>query len=304
MARTASDEEIKKAYRRLARKYHPDMNPGNKGAEENFKLVGAAFEVLSDAKKRRLYDEFGDDAAKIGWDEQKAATLRAYKRAGSAGGFTGMPQGFDFEDMDAGGFQSILEQLFGQVGGMGGRRAGRAAAGQDVEAKVQVTLAEAVRGCEKRLQVNGRTLTVRIPPGVDAGSRIRLAGQGLAGHRGGPAGDLYLETELLPHPLVRREGQDLYLDLPVTVREALLGGDVKVPTFDGGGTVSLKPGTQSGLKLRLRGKGVPSLQGGPAGDLYLVVQVRVPEGHDAEVKRAAERLEQAYRRDVRADLRL
>ncbi len=303
VSRQASADEIKKAYRTLAKKSHPDVNPGNKAAEEQFKSITEAFEVLSDAKKRRLYDEFGDDAAKLGWDEKKAEQFRAYRGGGGGGG--GMPGGFDFNFSTEGGnvdFESILGEMFG--GGRRGKRAQRGPRpGADLAASVGVTLREAVLGTERTVNINGQKLTFKVPPGVETGSRIRLAGQGEPGERGGPPGDLYVDLEVAEHPLLHREGNDLYLDLPVTVKEAALGADVKVPTFSGGGTVTLRAGTQSGTKLRLRGQGVPDLRGGPAGDLYLVVHIKLPETNDA-VKKALDQLETAYRGDVRGELKL
>jgi molecular chaperone DnaJ len=147
-------------------------------------------------------------------------------------------------------------------------------------------------------------ITVKIPPGVQTGSKIRVGGQGAAGLHGGPSGDLYLEATVEPHPLVRREGDDLYMDLPVTVAEAMLGAQVKVPTFDGEGTVRIPEGSQSGRKLRLRGQGVPALKGGARGDWYLVLKVMVPENPNADAKKAAETLAGAYEKDVRAEISL
>ncbi len=308
VSQKASDDEIKKAYRKLAKKYHPDVNPGNKQAEEKFKQIGEAFDVLGDAKKRKLYDEFGEDAAKLGWDEKKADQYRAYRnprgRSGNGGG-----QGFhfDFGGGHAGGaegfdFESILGEMFAAQGR--GRRRGPMP-GADVTAKLQVTLEEAVKGGERSFSMStGKRLTVKIPAGVATGSKIRLQGQGEPGDHGGPSGDLFLEIEVLPHPLVRREGDDLYMDLPVTVREAMLGADVRVPTFFGSGVITLKPGTQSGVKVRLKGKGAPSLTGGAPGDMYLVVQVLVPDDADAGLKKAAEALDAGYKHDVRSGLKL
>jgi DnaJ-class molecular chaperone len=314
VARTASEDEIKKAYRKLARKYHPDVNPGNKSAEEKFKHVTEAFEVLSDPKKKKLYDEFGEDAQKLGWDEKKAEQFRQYRAGprGGGGGFGG--QGFNFDFSQAQGaegfdFESILGEMFGaqRGGGQRGRRGRQpmAMAGADVTAHLTVTLEDAVRGSERNISLSsGKRLTVKIPAGVQTGSKIRLQGQGEPGEYGGPAGDLFLELEVSPHPLVRREGDDLYMDLPVTVREAMLGADVRVPTFFGSGNITLKPGSQSGLKIRVKGKGAPSLTGGSPGDMYFVVQVRVPEDGEAALKKAAEALDAGYRHDVRSGFKL
>jgi molecular chaperone DnaJ len=387
VSRTATDDEIKKAYRKLARKYHPDVNPGNKQAEEKFKQISAAFETLSDAKKRKLYDEFGEDAIKLGFDEAKAHAYRQYRQASQARASGGAPfgggggfEGADFGGM--GGMEDILRDIFGGGGGAAGSpfdfgggfggatRQSGPAKGEDLSARVQLSLSEAVHGTERALAVtrpgrcqrcagkgqvgeptlcptckgsgrgrgtNGRIrmssacptcagtgraappcgacegdgvvdetarLTVKIPAGVHTGSQVRLAGQGAAGERGGPAGDLYIETEVADHPQVRRDGDDLYMDLPVTVPEAALGAEVKVPTFDGEVTVRIPPGSQSSRKLRLKGKGVPNLKGGPRGDLYLVLKVMVPETTNPDLRAAIEKLKGAYSSDVRAEVRL
>lgn len=299
--RGASADEIKKAYRKLARQYHPDHNPGDKAAEDKFKQLNEAFEILSDAKKRRMYDEFGDDAAKLGWDEKKADQFRAYR----SGGPTGFPGGgFPGNDGSSVDFEEILSQMFGAQ--MGGRRRGGAMprAGGDMSAEIEVGLVDAVLGGERTLTVNGKRLSVKIPAGVETGSRIRLTGQGEPGERGGPNGDLFIDIKVAEHHLVRRDGQDLYLELPVTISEAANGGDVKVPVFGGSGTVTLKPGTQSGTKMRLKGKGVPALRGGPPGDLYLVVMVKLPEQLDDAGKKAVASIEKLYGGDVRAKLAL
>ncbi len=310
VTRSSSADEIKKAYRKLARQYHPDHNAGDKAAEEKFKQVNEAFEVLSDTSKRKLYDEFGDDAAKLGWDEKKAEQFRAYRNGsfrGAPGGFGGGPGGFtvDFSGAEGGNFdfESILGEMFG-MGGRGGRKRAGPRAGGDLVSELEVTLQDAVLGGTRTLLVNGKRLEVKIPAGVETGSRIRLAGQGEPGDRGGPPGDLFVDLSVQEHPQVRRDGQDLHLDLPVTVREALYGAEIQVPVFGGSGVVTVRPGTQSGTKLRLRGKGVPALKGGPPGDLYLVIQVKLPERTDEATRKAVDALEKHYDRDVRADLKL
>ena len=329
--RSASDDEVKKAYRRLARKHHPDVNPGNKGAEDKFKKLSAAFEVLGDPKKRKLYDEFGEDAAKIGFDEKKAEQYRAYRSAAASPGRSGYSRGGIPYDMGGAGVDigDLFGELFGRAAGggggagvgfdpgelfgrAGGRRAGPAP-GEDLTARVGLSFTESLQGTERTLNVRrprpdgteeSKQLTVKIPPGVQTGSKVRLAGQGGPGERGGAPGDLYIETEVAEHPLVRREGDDLHMDLPLTVSEALLGAEVRVPTFQGEVTVRVPAGSQSGKKMRLRGRGAPSLRGGSAGDLYLNLQVRVPEEADDAARAAAEALARAYRTDVRAQLKL
>lgn len=300
VSRQASADEIKTAYRKLAKKYHPDVNPGDKSAEERFKNVTEAFEVLSDKKKRKLYDELGDDAAKIGWDEAKAEAFRAYRaggaQTGGRGGFQGFGADFDFGQ----GFDqdSVFAEIFG-----GGRRKKGPMPGSDLSAKVQLTFQEAVTGCERTLNINGQRVTAKIPAGVDTDTQVRVAGQGAPGERGGPAGDLYLVIEVTPHPFLKRDGNDLSMDVPVTVAEAMFGAEIDVPTFSGSGIVRLPAGTQSGTKLRLKGKGVPIRSGGH-GDLYLVVQVKVPTGGNEALKKHAEALDRAYNNPVRLDLKL
>ncbi len=308
VSKGASDEEIKKAYRKLAKKYHPDVNPGNKSAEEEFKKVNHAFEILSDGRKRKLFDEFGEEAEKIGFDEQKAQVLRAYKSGGGtrgrAGGIPGF-EGFDFSNVQGVDLEDNpdLADLFGQMFGGRGKRGGKSRGG-DLHAQLTIPLRDAVLGATKELNVDGRHVKVRIPAGIDSGAALTVQGQGLAGGRCGPAGNLVLELEVEPHPLMRREGKDLFMDLPVTVPEASLGAEVHVPTFYGSGKVTIAAGTQSGLKMRLKGKGMPALDGSGHGDLYLVIQVKVPEQLDAGMRKAVEALEHGYKGNVRKDLHL
>ncbi len=308
--RTATVEELKKAYRRLAKQYHPDVNPGNKEAEEKFKEVTAAFEVLSDEKKRKLYDEFGPDSLRTGFDEKRAEEYRRWRRQGTPPG--AMPFDFgDFSTVDVGDFGSfdfgtVFGDLFGGPGGRGrarGRRAPVPSPGAHAEAEIEIGLREAVLGAERDLRIDGRKLRVKIPPGVVDGSHIRLAGQGAAGAHGGPAGDLYLQVKLREHPHVRREGRDLYLDLPVTVPEAALGAEVRLPTFEGPVHLKVPAGAQTGTKLRLRGKGLPGLRGGERGDLYAVVKIVLPERSE-RLEKAVKPLEALYKGDPRAGISL
>jgi curved DNA-binding protein len=306
VARSASPEEIKKAYRRLAKKYHPDVNPGDKRAEEKFKETTAAAEVLGDPKRRALYDEFGADSLRSGFDAAKADAYRQWKRRGAPQ--AGMPFDFgDFQEVRVGDygtfdFGTIFEDLFGGRR-PSGRRAHGAEQGAHAEAELEVDLRDAVLGAERDVRIDGKTLRVRIPKGVVDGSTIRLSGQGGPGRNGGVAGDLYLRVRLRPHPWLRRDGKDLYLDLPVTVPEAALGHEVTLPTFEGHVRIRVPAGTQSGRKLRLRGKGVPDLRGGERGDLYAVVQIVLPE-RTAGLEKAVKPLEDLYKVDPRAAISL
>lgn len=307
VSRTASADEIKKAYRGLAKKYHPDVNPGNKAAEEKFKVVTAAFEVLSDPKKRKLYDEFGPDALRTGFDEKRAEEYRRWQSQGAPPG--GMPFDFgDFERVNVGDygtfdFSSIFGDLFGGPGRGRARRGPVPASGADAEATIEVALKDAVLGAERDVRLDGRTLRVKIPPGVTDGSSIRLAGQGGAGHYGGPAGDLFLRVRLANHPWLRREGKDLFLDLPVTVPEAARGAEVTLPTFEGAVRLRIPEGASSGTRLRLRGKGLPDLRGGVRGDLYAVVKIVLPPASE-RLKNAVETLEDLYEGDPRGGISL
>ena len=309
--RTASTEQIKKAYRRLAKQYHPDVNPGNKGAEEKFKEVTAAFEVLSDESKRKLYDEFGPDSLRSGFDEKRAEEYRRWRRQGAPPG--AMPFDFgDFSTVDVGDYGAFdFGTIFGDLfGGMGGarprtraRRATGPSAGAHAEAEIEIPLREAVLGAEREIRLEGRTLRVKIPAGVADSSQIRLAGQGERGANGGPSGDLFLRVKLRDHPHLRREGKDLYLDLPVTVPEAALGAEVRLPTFEGPVTLKVPAGAQSGVQLRLRGKGLPDLRGGPRGDLYAVVKIVLP-ARSERLAKAVKPLEGLYEGDPRAGISL
>jgi len=307
--RTASPDEIRKAYRRLAKKYHPDMNPGDKQAEEKFKEITAAHEVLTDAKKKKLYDEFGPDALRTGFDEKTADAYRQWKQRGGRPG-PGQEMPFDlgdFETVDVGGMGNFdFGEIFGDLfGGRAGRRRGTPGPrpGADAEAHLEVGLRDAVLGGERDLQIDHRTLRVKIPPGVSDGSRIRLAGQGGEGANGGPAGDLYLVVKLKEHPSVRLDGRDLYVDLPLTVPEAALGAEVVMPTFEGPVKLRVPPGFQSGKQLRLRGKGLPDLKGGARGDLYAVAKIVLPEESEG-LRNAVKPLEELYKGDPRAGLSL
>ncbi len=314
-SRTASADELKTAYRRLARKYHPDVNPGDAAAEEKFKEINNAFEILGDPKKRALYDELGMDAAKIGWDPEKAAGVRQWRSPRRGGG----PGGAGFEGAREVDLGDIFGDIFGEAfrGGRGqgfdvgagfgrGRASTRPAPGQDLGERVQIDLVDAVKGRELELRIQRQPgqaptrLTVKIPAGIPDGGKVRLARQGGPGLRGGPQGDLYLEVHVRPHPWIRREGDDLHVHLPLTVGEAIAGATISLPTFDGVVQLKVPAGTQGGRKLRLRGKGVPHLRGGGRGDLYAEARVVVPTGPQA--KDLGKELDKLYAVPVRADL--
>lgn len=290
--KTAEADAIKKAYRKLARDLHPDKNPGNKEAEAKFKKVNRAYEALSDATKRSLYDEFGEEALRDGFDAEKA---RAYKQWGGGGGAGGNPfGGGGFGGVRGRAHQVNLEDLFGgnaggaDFGDLFGRqqRGGRPRGpvkGEDQEQELTVDFDAAVRGTTLQLRHPGstETVTVRIPPGADDGSRVRIPSQGGRSPNGGPSGDLVLVIHVKPHALFRREGDDLHIDVPIHVSEAIKGGKVKVPTFEGAVVLKVPPRTQNGGVLRVKGKGVER-KNRPKGDLYVHFQVHIPTHLDAE----------------------
>jgi len=334
--RGADDETIKKAYRKLARKHHPDVNPGDKAAEERFKAISEAYGVLSNEEKRRAYDEFGDVALEGGFDAENARRMKdefesrfgrgSFARAqagepfgaegaGGAGAFEGFSgaggEGFAF-DLD-----DLLGDLFSRRGwqggpaGAGARGARRARRGADLEAELVLDLREAARGGERRLSLTRPTadggvkqenVTVRIPAGVADGGRIRVPGKGGEGANGAPPGDLFATIRLRPDPVFRLEGRDLHVEVPVTVAEATLGAKIEVPTLDGRATLTIPPGTDSGRKLRLRGKGMPNPAGGDAGDLYVTLQIRVPRDLDDDARAKLEALGRFDPPDLRKDL--
>jgi curved DNA-binding protein len=288
VSRDASEKELKSAFRKQAKKYHPDANPGDTTAEARFKELNEAYEVLSDKQKREMYDRFGTiDPSQI-------------PGAGGFGGFGGQGRpggGFTNVDFgngaDFGDVSEILEQMFGRQstrrGGRGGEpraRVSYAIDGQDMTTAVGITLQEAYDGAVRLINKGDRTLRANIPAGAATGTRVRLTGEGEPGVNGGKPGDLYLVIEVEPHPTFTREGDDLTADVRVDMFTALLGGEVEVPTLGRPIRMKIKPGTQSGRKLRVPGKGMPRLkQPSEHGDLYARVLITVPE-HLTEAQRA------------------
>lgn len=362
--KNATQEQIKKAYRKLARKYHPDVNPGNKEAEQKFKEISMAYEVLGNEEKRRLYDEFGPDSLKAGFDPEKAREYAKWKEAASKT-YYGPRETYyqsyedlfgDFIDLESGIFKSRKAPI----------------KGADVEYHMKVDFISALRGFSTQININrakicpeclgkgtdpkgllstcptckgsGRlelaggplylsrpcptckghgqisppckacegsgkvigneTIKVNIPPGVKTGSKVRVQGKGEPGKNGGPDGDLYIVIEVEPHPILRREGDDLYMDLPIGIHEAIMGATVTVPTLDGAVNVKIPPKSQGGQLLKVKGKGVQNPKTKEKGDLYLRLQIKVPTTDDEKAKQLVEELGKYYKEDLRSQIRL
>ena len=315
VARDASQQEIQKAYRKLARKYHPDVSKVA-DAETKFKEIGEAYEVLKDPEKRKKFDQFGQ-----AWNQAQRTGAQPPGWEGVQFDFGQGGGGFHFEGGGPGfggasGFSDFFEMLFGQAGmggfrsggaGFGGRPGGgRPAArrGADQEASISLSLEEAAHGGRRELTLTdpatgeSKTLAVKIPAGVKPGGKIRLSGQGLPGAGGGPAGDLYLRVEVLPHPRLQLEGAHLTTVVPIAPWEAALGGEAEVPTLNGSARVRIPAGTSSGRRIRLRGKGFPR-PNSEAGDLYAEFRIVVPEALGDEEKELYERLKEASDFDPR-----
>ncbi len=311
VSRTADADEIKKAYRKLAAKLHPDKHPGDKGAEARFKQVNQAYQVLGDPKRRALYDEFGEQAMSEGFNADKARAYRQWSNMGAGrGGYRGEAGGstFDFEDLfggrGGGGLGDMLGDLFGRARGGGGRAAAQAR-GSDVESELSIDFASAVHGntVSLRLSSEPEPIQVRIPPGATEGCRLRIKGQGGASPFGGPKGDLIVTIHVEPHPRFRLEGDQLHVDLPITIGEAYRGGKVKVPTPKGEVALKIPPHARSGQVVRVKGKGVCK-PGRTPGDLFVHFLIQIPDSEASEVREAIDRLEAHADPDIRSDVRL
>jgi len=362
VSKGASEEEIKKAYRKLARKWHPDINPGNKDAETKFKDISAAYDVLGDKEKRKLYDEFGEEGLRSGFDADKA---REYQRWTGAGEQTYGGGGQPF------GRYHSYEDIFGEAFG-GGSPFSQSARGRDLEYEMSIDLLSALRGSETEISLqkpvvcslcngsgtdsrsvlkkcptcggSGRMnvargpvqftrvcptcnghgqigkpcpqcggsgqiagterIRVTIPMGVKEGSKVRVAGKGEPGLNGGPPGDLYLVVRVVPHPILKREGDDLLMEVPITVAEAMAGGKITVPTVDGAVNLKIPPGSQSGQVMKLKGKGAVNTRTKKHGDLLVKLIVKVPKTKDKETLESVKKMDLLYEEDVRKSIRL
>ena len=297
VSRSASADEIKRAYRKLAKQHHPDANPDNAGAQKKFAEITEAYEVLSDDTKRKKYDQFGDNWSKVGG----AGGGSPFDGFGGGGGAAG----FDLND--------ILGGMFGGGGGGaspfggGGRRQTRPTKGENVDVDIRIPFQIGVEGGEHELTLRTGAkvdrLTAKIPPGIPDGGKVRLAGQGHPGRGGGGAGDVIVTVRISPHPWFRREGTTLLVDIPITPSEAALGGKVDVPTLtDGTVVMSIPPGTSSGAKLRLREKGAPDVKTGKRGDQLAVVKIVVPKELSPEAEELYRQLAEAEPHTPREDL--
>ena len=315
--RTATEAQIKQAYRRLARKYHPDVNPGDKSAEARFKEINEAFEVLSDEQKRKKYDQYGSDF------ENADAFARARQQSQQQPGRGARGSPFTtYEAQDLGDLNDVFENLFRGMGSSGARTGGRRAPrrGQDIEHQIEMSLEEAYNGTKRVLELkseqacpacqgmgrvkNGvcqqcggagavlkpRRLEVKIPPGVKEGSKVRVAGEGEPG-AGGTGGDLYLVIKVAPHPLFKREGDDLAVEVPVSLTAAVLGSEVQVPTLKGSKlALKIPPETQNGKVFKLAGQGMPRLNDTKRGDMLAKVSVVLPTNLSAKERSLFEQL--------------
>ncbi len=315
VTRNASAEEIKRAHRKLVRQYHPDANKGDPKADEKFKEAQEAYDVLSDAEKKRNYDQFGH--ASIGGAAGRGGApggdpFEAFRRAGAgrAGQRWQTSPNVNGEDFDGGGFSDMFEQFFGAGGARpsaGGTRSARARSrpdpAADIEHVVNLTFEQAARGTTLPLQISRdgqvETIEVKIPAGVKDGSRVRIRGKGQ--QHPGKSGDLYIVTKVQPHPWFRREGLDLLVDVPISIYEAIRGTRLDAPTLDGRVTITIPPGTSSGAKLRLKGKGIT--RGQESGDLYICMKVIVPKNMEQDAAALVDDLEKKHPINAREDVR-
>jgi molecular chaperone DnaJ len=370
----AAQDDIKKAYRKLARKWHPDVNPGNKEAEQKFKEISRAYDCLGNEEKRRLYDEFGEEALQSGFDAEKAREYQkwsSFQQTGRRQGAQGFGRYHSYEDIFGDLFNSDMRD--GSPGqDRGGFRAAMSTRGRDIEHEMTIDMISALKGFKTELSMqkvqscpacqgsgtdpnsgmntctacngSGRlnvaqgpmqftktcpqckghgqvgkvcaqcggsgqvlgleNINVTIPPGVKEGSKVRVAGKGEPGLNGGPPGNLYLIIHLKPHPFLRREGDELYMEVPVTVHEAMAGGTITLPTVEGQIKVKIPPRSQTGQTLRLKGKGAFNPKKKQRGDLMVKLVVKVPRTDNKEILEAVQKMDGYYEGDLRKDIRL
>ncbi|TXH34497.1 MAG: J domain-containing protein [Rhodospirillaceae bacterium] len=292
VARNASDEEIKKAYRRLAKKLHPDVNPGNKKIENQFKEATAAYDLLSDPEKRQRYDRGEID---------ESGQPRGFGGGGFRRGPGGARRARDFGlDEESGGPEDVFRDFFG----FGNRqRAGMRMRGADVSYQIDVTFLDAALGSKKRLNLtDGKSLDVTVPPGTQTGQTLRLKGQGLPGAGGATAGDAYVEVMVADHAFFKRDGFDILLEAPITLYEAVLGATITVPTIDGKVALKVPQDSNTGTQLRLKGKGILNPKTGQRGDQYVRFIVTLPDQVDNDLRSAIERWAKTHSYNVRNKL--
>lgn len=288
VSRDASADDIKKEYRKLAKKFHPDKNPGNVQAEKKFKEVNEAYEALSDPEKRKKYDQFGENYKQYQGGAGGGGSADDFFRQYRQGGGGGAQYQGDYGDMfggagaGGGGFSDFFQNLFGGAAGgsrqYGGGARSRATQGQDYNAQYDLTLEDAYTGVDTVVNIGNEKLKLKLRPGVRDAQKLRIKGKGAPGIGGGPNGDLYLEVTVKPHPVFERKEDDLYRDMPISVPTAALGGKVTVPLLEGSISMNIPAGTNNGRVLRLKGKGMPVYGNeGVHGDLYLTVRLQLPE---------------------------
>lgn len=287
VSRQASQDDIKRHYRKLAKELHPDLNPGDEAVAERFKKVSAAHAILSDPKKRASYD--------LGEIDDEGQARQRYGYHHDFGGGSG--QGGTFDD-------SVLEGLFTEMFGRGAGRGFRAAErGSDAAYTLKVDFLEAAKGATKRVRMSdGKTLDITIPPGIQEGQTLRLRGKGRPGTRGGPAGDAMVEIQIQSHPLFERRDRDIHIELPVTLGEAVLGARIDVPTIDGPVTMTVPKGSNTGTTLRLKGRGIAGPKGGVRGNQYVRLVISLPPTSDAELEDFLERWSSDHPYDPRKTL--
>jgi DnaJ-class molecular chaperone len=306
--RTASDDEIKRAYRRLARRYHPDMNSNSKASETKFKEIQEAYEILSDHENRKKYDAFGHTGVDGRFGDFGASGSHAQ---GSRFGGFGFPFGFHSWNARGGSAEEVfsqqttVEDMFSELfRGRNYRESRRSApaAGSDLEQELVIDFDQAYHGVWVNVRVMDRSIDVHVPPGVDNGSKIRVTGQGAPGRRGGPPGDVFLKIVVKPHPVFKREGNHIHMSVPISLGEAIFGAEIEIPGPQRALILKIPSGTQSGTIFRFKGKGFASLKGSERGDLYATIHIQVPERVDDVSRKLVEELEKRHPVDPRRHL--